>query len=53
MASDEDVAATSIGVETISHATQPSGFAKTPSGMDRRSEIAREGKGGRAHRPAG
>lgn len=50
MASDKDVAATSIGVGTMNGVTQLSGFAKTQTEKDRASEIARQVKGLRAVR---
>ncbi|MEI7447444.1 MAG: BON domain-containing protein [Burkholderiales bacterium] len=50
MASDKDVAATSIGVETMNGVTQLSGFAKTQTEKDRAAEIARQVKGVRAVR---
>lgn len=50
MASDKDVAATSIGVETMSGVTQLSGFAKSQAEKERASEIARQVKGVRAVR---
>jgi hypothetical protein len=50
MASDKDVAATSISVETLNGVTQLSGFAKSQTEKDRASEIARQAKGVRAVR---
>lgn len=50
MASDKDVAATSIGVETMNGVTQLSGFAKTQTEKERAAEIARQVKGVRAVR---
>jgi hyperosmotically inducible protein len=50
MASDKDVAATSISVETMNGVTQLSGFAKTQLEKDRASAIARQVKGVRAVR---
>jgi hyperosmotically inducible protein len=50
MASDKDVAATSISVETLNGVTQLSGFAKSQAEKDRASEIARQAKGVRAVR---
>ncbi|MCX7229235.1 MAG: BON domain-containing protein [Burkholderiales bacterium] len=50
MASDKDVAATSISVETLNGVTQLSGFAKSQVEKERASEIARQAKGVRAVR---
>ncbi len=50
MASDKDVAATSIGVETLNGVTQLSGFAKSQVEKERASEIAHHAKGVRAVR---
>ena len=50
MASDKDVAATSISVETLNGVTQLSGFAKSQAEKERASEIARQAKGVRAVR---
>jgi hyperosmotically inducible periplasmic protein len=50
MASDKDVAATSISVETLNGVTQLSGFAKSQVEKERASEIARQAKGVRSVR---
>ncbi len=50
MASDKDVAATSISVETLNGVTQLSGFAKSQLEKERAAEIARQAKGVRAVR---
>lgn len=45
MATDRDVAATSISVETLNGVTQLSGFAKSQAEKDRAASIARAAKG--------
>jgi osmotically-inducible protein OsmY len=50
MASDKDVAATAISVETLNGVTQLSGFAKSQAEKDRAASIAREARGVRAVR---
>lgn len=50
MASDKDVAATAISVETMNGVTQLSGFAKSQMEKDRGAAIARETKGVRSVR---
>jgi hyperosmotically inducible protein len=50
MASDEQVAATSIGVETLNGVTQLSGFAKTLAEKERAAAIARQERGVRSVR---
>ena len=50
MASDKEVAATAISVETLNGVTQLSGFAKSQAEKDRAAMIAREAKGVRAVR---
>ena len=50
MASDKDVAATSISVETLNGVTQLSGFAKTQAEKERAGTIARQAKGVRSVR---
>jgi hyperosmotically inducible protein len=50
MASDKEVAATSISVETLNGVTQLSGFAKSQAEKDRASALAREARGVKAVR---
>ncbi len=50
MASDKDVAATAISVETLNGVTQLSGFAKSQAEKERAAAIAREVKGVKAVR---
>jgi osmotically-inducible protein OsmY len=45
MATDRDVAATSISVETLNGVTQLSGFAKSEAEKERAASIARAAKG--------
>jgi hyperosmotically inducible protein len=45
MASDREVAATSISVETLNGVTQLSGFARSQAEKDRAAEIARQTQG--------